>query len=627
MKNKRFLLAVLVALLMTFTLLVGAASAEGQNGTTLSADVTANAHLTLTYHWTIDKSVAPATWDLFKGDSGTSEYTVSVTKDAGTLEGWLDGQICVTNGGGVATENLAITAVLLYGAPFSEIASAPVDVSSNPVLDPLEVGCYDYHVDIPAADIHVGGTYKVTAEITITNHSGSLGTPFGPNPSATAVLPVDPVVINGSINVDDTNGGSWLFSDSGSVSYTQTFACNGDSGTHNNTATIRETGQNDSASVTVNCYSLSVTKDASTSFTRTYNWSIDKTADQSSLTLALDQQFTVNYSVTVDVTGYIDSLWAVDGNIAVHNPAPMAATLNSVTDAISGVGAATVDCAVTFPYSLAAGGTLNCTYSAPLPDATDRTNTATATLQNYDYDKDLAGTASGTTDFTGNADVLFSGAAITYVDTCVNVTDSYAGTLGTVCVSTAPHTFNYSRTVGPYSGCGTYTVDNIAYFTTNDTETTGNDSWKVDVNVPCGGGCTLTIGYWKTHAGFGPQDDMVTPLLPQYLGNGAPDGLTVNTAEFAVQLLNFYGSDGIFSAFNGINKLYAQLLGAKLNIAAGANDSAISGTISDADAFLTYYNSPDWFSLSKNIMKMVLGWVNTLDNYNNGFIGPGHCSQ
>ncbi len=41
---------------------------------------TANTSLTRTYTWKIDKSVTPATWNLFNGDSGTSDYTIAVTR-------------------------------------------------------------------------------------------------------------------------------------------------------------------------------------------------------------------------------------------------------------------------------------------------------------------------------------------------------------------------------------------------------------------------------------------------------------------------------------------------------------------------------------------------------------------
>jgi hypothetical protein len=139
-------------------------------------------------------------------------------------------------------------------------------------------------------------------------------------------MPSTPTLINDTINVDDTNGGMWPFSDTGSTSYTKTFTCDADEGTHNNTATIRETGQSDSASVTVNCYALGVSKTAQTAFKRTWSWTIDKSADQSELTLAVGQSFLVNYAVTVSASS-ADSDFAVSGGIAVNNPAPIAATL------------------------------------------------------------------------------------------------------------------------------------------------------------------------------------------------------------------------------------------------------------------------------------------------------------
>jgi hypothetical protein len=170
-------------------------------------------------------------------------------------------------------------------------------------------------------------------------------------------------------------------------------------------------------------------------------------------------------------------------------------------------------------------------------------------------------------------------------------------------------------------------VDNTASFVTNDQKATGEDKVTVNINVP-GVGCSLTIGYWKTHAGFGPQADMVTALLPIQLGtSGGAKSVQVTTAALAVQLLSFNGSNNVFDASNGINKLYAQLLGAKLDIANGSDGSAVASTITAADAFLATHNSTDWSGLSKPQKNMVLSWVATLDQYNNGLIGPGHCSQ
>jgi hypothetical protein len=149
-----------------------------------------------------------------------------------------------------------------------------------------------------------------------------------------------------------------------------------------------------------------------------------------------------------------------------------------------------------------------------------------------------------------------------------------------------------------------------------------DSTWDAGIYLP-EGHCTRTIGYWKNHAGFGPQPDVVTPLLPIWLGSpGGTRSVNVTNRTIAVNILNqnVYGSPS-----NGITKLYAQLLGAKLNFANGANISSISATIAAADAFLATHNWNNWNNLSRSQKNMVLGWQTILDNYNNGLIGPIHC--
>src|SRR5215211_3156804 len=317
------------------------------------------------------------------------------------------------------------------------------------------------------------------------------------------------------------------------------------------------------------CYDLElqVTKDANTSFKRTNDWKIDKSVSPDEWDLFKGDSGTSGYTVSVDKT-VTESDYKVSGTISVYNPAPFAANIMDVSDVVSGVGAAAVDCGGSFPITLASKDTLECTYNASLPDKSGRTNTATATLQNYDYDSAGQATADGTTDFPGTANVDFSNATVDEIDESIDVTDSLQGALGTVDASQAPKTFQYSRNVGPYQECGDYTVDNTASFVTNDTGTTGDDNWTVDINVPCNG-CTLTIGYWKTHA-----DPASTRMNPDYtlqllaqqpdgtIWLGTPNGAksVAVTSSNVVSILKFDGS-------NGIKKLQAQLLGAKLNIA------------------------------------------------------------
>ncbi|MFL0268828.1 hypothetical protein [Candidatus Clostridium radicumherbarum] len=626
MKKKGFFISLITSLMMIFSFSIPTYAdvqnvQNGQNGTTLiNANVTAAPSWERVFDWSINKSVTPNVWNLFQGDTGTSKYNIAVTKGTGIDYKKITGIVTVTNGGAESTENLSITVRLTNPSGSVLYLSVPVDISGNPVLDPGETGNYSYTIDYPAANLSL--TYKVTADITITNHSGSLGTPKGPSPSSDGFsFPSSPVLVNDVIHVDDTNGSSYLFNTSGSVSYDKTFSAL-DKGTNVNTATIKETGADSTASVTVNTYALDVSKTANTAFTRTYTWTINKTGDQSEITLALNEIFPVNYKVTVDGK-YTDINWKAAGTISVHNPAPMAAVINSISDIVAPDIAASTNFGVTFPYILDAGATLNGTYSANLPDTADRINTASAVLQNYAYDSNGNTAPNGTTAFSGTANVSFANASINLVDESVNVTDSLAGTLGTLSYTDVlPKTYTYLWTVGPYASSGDYTVNNTATFTTNDTGITGSSSWSVIIHLPSHG-ATLTIGYWKTHAGFGPQKDVVTQYLPIWLGtpNGAKS-VNVTSASLAVKYLSMNGD-----ASNGINKLYAQLLAAKLNIANGADGTVINKTIAAADAFLSTNNSSSWSSLSKTNKNLVLGWASTLDNYNNGLMGVPHAVE
>lgn len=449
----------------------------------LTVEKDANPAIEETYTWSIQKSVDPAEWELFDGETGTSEYTVSVEKTlAGTLYS-VSGTITITNPSEYVSAHLTGVTDSVSG-----VGAATVDcpVSFPYDLAPLAQLVCTYDMTLPDATTRIN-TATVTTTGEIGGSSGTADVDFSG---------VNPTVVNDEIDVDDTNGGSWHFSDSGSVTYEKTFDCEGLSYTndhasysHQNTATIRGTAMQDDANVDVDCYRLSAGKTADTSFDRTYVWDIEKDGSTRTLYLEPGETASVDYEVTVSLGTPMDHDFSVSGTITVHNPAPIAATINSVSDAISGVGAATVDCGVAFPYTLAAGGDLVCTYDSALPSGTERTNTATATQQLYDYDKDKVATPDGTKDYSGDAAITFdANSPDNVIDDCIVVYDTFAGFLGTVCVNDAPETFLYSRQVGPYprSECGTPKyIDNTASFTTDDTQATGDDPWTVTVNVPC----------------------------------------------------------------------------------------------------------------------------------------------
>lgn len=153
-------------------------------------------------------------------------------------------------------------------------------------------------------------------------------------------------------------------------------------------------------------------------------------------------------------------------------------------------------------------------------------------------------------------------------------------------------------------------------------------TWSAGVFIPdiTDSGCTRSKGYWKNHAGFGPQDDELSTLLPIWLGNAnGVNSLQVTTAADAVDVLSMKSCSK--SASNGFGKLYAHLLAAKLNIANGAIDVDIADVIADADDMLTDHSCSDWRSLSKEERELVQQWSSSLDDYNSGLIGPGSCDR
>ncbi len=590
----------------------------------LVIEKTASATFTRTFGWTIEKSVTPATWNLFTGDTGTSEYTVAITKDNGTDSNWaVTGTISITNPSGNPAANITNVADVLSISGAADSINCGV---SFPYLLASGATLNCTYSDAPGSGTDQINTVTVTTDNGVPGGSDTADVDFG----------APTTVVNNSVEVTDTVEGSLgIFSTGGSTTYSRTFGCDADEGTHNNTATITETDQNDSASVTVNCYDLQVTKTADESLDRKWTWTIDKVGDQTALTLAPGQVFPVNYDVTVNSGAPVDSNWAVSGTITVHNPGTIAATVNSVSDLITGPVPGTVVCpGDPGPYVIATGGDLICTYSASLPDGSTKTNTATVVQQNYDYPVLGAPVADGTTNYTGTASVDFGGATVSKIDECIDVTDPFGGgSLGTVCagVDALPKTFEYTHDVGPYSdtACGTRdVVSNTASFVTtddeNDTDAGGSDIHEVLADIVCT--CTLTQGYWKTHSTDGPaaHPDATWALLPGGLAQDTPfftSGMTW------LQVFNTP------PAGNAWYNLAHQYMAAKLNILSGASAPAsVTSAIASAEALFnnSAYNTPAEFAaLGKKAKarKPAITWAGILGSYNEGVIGPGHCDE
>ncbi len=312
---------------------------------------------------------------------------------------------------------------------------------------------------------------------------------------------------------------------------------------------------------------LTVTKDANGADENTFTWTITKDVDKT-IVKQIGGSATFNYTVKVTHDGGTISNVEVTGTISVFNPnvddsnATVPVDIDGVTDQLSDGtvctvtdgGAQTLTQAKTdFAYT--------CNLSS-LPSGT-LSNTVTVSWSDQPLD-------NGTELAAGSADFTFASISFTEtkIDNCVNVTDSFDGTLGTVCVGDAnPTSFTYSRTIPvPQFGCLPY--NNTATFTTNTTGTTGPASQTVTVCGPAATGA-LTIGFWK-----GPNgQNLITTYcqsgaLGTYLrGLGSGSGPFSNAPSTCSSLATYVS--GILSgasATNMNNMLKAQMLGTALDV-------------------------------------------------------------
>ncbi len=377
-------------------------------------------------------------------------------------------------------------------------------------------------------------------------------------------------------------------------------------------AAVSGNGYNAAAGVTVGG-TLQVTKDAFTSFDRTYQWSIEKTADQTDISLGVGETKTVTYTVTVDATP-IDSNPVVTGTISVTNTGTTPAMLASLTDTVSPDITGTVNCdSVVFPYTLDPNAALVCPYTASLPDISDRLNTAKATLGTSSTSPEI----DPSTVYTGTAEVKF-GEPMNIIDDCITVSDSLGGDLGEVCAGsdTLPHVFTYTTTISPTATCGTNTIDNTASFVTDDTQTTGEITSTITVTTPCAT-CTLSQGYWKTHSSYGPAPEDETWAL---VGPEGADTAFFQSGQSWYEVLQTPPKKG-----NAYYIMSHQYIAARLNELNGVDISAVKEVLAEADVLLNNDKPTDTFTDEQRKQLLQIG--ETLDLFNNGLEGSEHCAD
>jgi hypothetical protein len=277
---------------------------------------------------------------------------------------------------------------------------------------------------------------------------------------------------------------------------------------------------------------LSIIKDATGAFDRTFGWTIGKSVDHTRIE-KIGGTATFNYTVTATHDTGTDSGWNVTGKIYVQNFNPFDVTASSVTDTIyEDAFRATAEpsstCTITqatntgTPNVVPAGGetdwTYECDYSAA-PALNDEYNVATVswpdTSAGSTNSQDLAaGTQAFQVPFSFPATpTTLSDASVSVYDNfnsggnsllgTANVDGTYTTATGVTASTTGNTTsFAYSRTVPvPAHDCVNYS--NIAEVTTNTTSTSTNSN-TVTVTV-CGPAKTgaLTMGFWQNKNGQG----------------------------------------------------------------------------------------------------------------------------
>lgn len=569
----------------------------------LQVSKTATATFDRDFDWSIEKTVDPATADLFDGQTADFDYDIEVTKGDPIDSNWaVSGSITIHNPADIVA-NLTSVTDAISGAGSANVYCN--DATSVPAGGDLVC---TYTSSLPNGDDRTN-----TATATLTNgatFSGDADIVFG-----------DPTnVTDNEDSVDDTidAGDFGPFSTDTTHEYTKTYDCSNVTYTDgvgektiDNIAELVDDGDSDDASVTITCYRLSVSKTANTTFGRDFDWTIEKTADQTSLVLAEGQSFLVNYTVEVTPSAPDDSGYAVSGDVTIENPAPMAATITSITDTISGIGVVSVDCggATTVP----AEGELVCSYSAALPNDDNRTNDVDVVAYGVTYNADAAITFGGPT---------------TVTDECVDVSDTLALVLGTVCVGDPPanFTFEYTYDVG-HPACGEHDIPNTASFETNDNRETGSDDWNVHVSIACLDECTLTQGYWKTHSSYGPApEDDAWLDLPDVDGDGLFEG---PDETFFLSGQTWYEVFWTAPKGNAYYNLAHQYMAAVLNGVNGANTAVVNAALTSATTLFENY-TPAEIAAKKGQAAprpQFISLAGTLASYNEGAIGPGHCDE
>ncbi|BAP56983.1 hypothetical protein THII_2686 [Thioploca ingrica] len=467
---------------------------------------TANPSITQTLGWTLNKQVSPTALSMNAGESNPVHYTVTVGTEVINTSYAVSGTITVANPNPSQSMTVPVTDVLAGGinATVDCGGSATLTVPAN-----SSATC-TYSTNLPDSATRLNTATATLNNIGFTgtatvNFNGVVPTVVGPTPSPATVT--------------DTNapaGSPWSTSGPMTQNYDETLTCstnpadyqNGHySFPHPNTAAITGTTKSSTATVNVDCYAPLVSKTAAPAIARTLGWTIQKQVTPTELSMNIgDSGQAVHYTVTVG-TEPIAALtqYTVTGSIVVTNPNPNQPMTVAIADMLPDSTNMVLNCNGGLNPTIPAGGQVNCTYSASLPNGSTRTNTATATLNGLVVN--------------GTAPVDFSN--VTPTDTGptpspASVTDTNLPA-GSPWTTSGPMTQNYDETLTCSTNSADYSGGHYSFPHPNTAAIDGTTkSSTATVNVDCYAPLvskTATTSFIRTHqwgidkmANIGPND-------------------------------------------------------------------------------------------------------------------------
>ncbi len=456
-----------------------------------------------TYLWEIDKeadettvTVDPAT------GTATVGYTVTATPTGSSDAGWaMQGTVTVAN----PNEWLDITADVTDTVDVGGGAVCTVAGGTDVLIEAGETVDLSYTCSFVTQPSYSGtNTATATWADTVPTPSASATGTADIEPGDWAQTPINATVDVVDDQTDPANPvelgtATWNAEGTPTV-FTYSLTHEGVPGTcveFTNTAWIDQTQQEADETVTV-CEQAppTVAKTADASFDRQYLWLVEKSVDQTTVTVDEETGEAVfGYVVTATPDGVADTGWELDGTVTVTNPNDFGPLTVTVTDAVDVGGGAVCTVEDGEDVVVPASGTVTLDYSCTFTAAPDGegVNTATVTWTDSAGDEQVA---------TATADVEF--VLDEELDETVDVVDDQTDPANPVTLGPAtwssegtPVTFEYDLThTGVPGECVDFTNTAWVEVAGDDPE----DSTTAEL-------CVSTLEHTKTAVGADQQAD------------------------------------------------------------------------------------------------------------------------